>query len=91
VDLVLVTPPAIQNISWKFYIILGVFNTVCAITLYLFLVETRNKSLEDIDRYFAERYHGGEELRQVEQMVEVHYREEDKQGDSTVEGHLEHV
>jgi hypothetical protein len=69
----MVTPPALENISWKFYIILGIFNVVNALVAFFFFVETKSKSLEDIDRHFAERYHGGEELRQVEQAVEIHH------------------
>jgi len=68
--IVMITPPALKNISWKFYIILGVFNMCFVPVILWFFVETKGKSLEDLDIYFAERYHGGAELRQVE--AEVH-------------------
>lgn len=84
----MITPIALQNISWKFYVILGIFNSLTALGCYFLLVETKGKSLEEIDRYFAEKYHGGQELREVEQIVESKYddagrSENPLQGDKT--------
>ena len=69
VMIVEVTPIAINNIGYKFYIILAVFNACIAVTVYFFWPETKGLSLEEIDFYFAERYNGGQELREVEAEV----------------------
>lgn len=53
-----VTPIAIENIYWKFYVILAVFNCCNAAVLWAFYPETARKSLEEIDFYFAEKYRG---------------------------------
>lgn len=49
-----ITPIAITNIKYKFYIILAVFNAVIAVVVYLFFPETKGMSLEEIDFYFVE-------------------------------------
>lgn len=59
--IVMITPTALANISWKYYVILGLFNTLFVPCLWFF-VETKGKTLEDLDMYFAERFHGGKEL-----------------------------
>lgn len=65
----MITPPALSNIGWKYYVILGVFNSCFVPVLAFFFVETKGKTLEDLDMYFAAKYHGGEELRRVEAEV----------------------
>ncbi|KAK9462288.1 general substrate transporter [Lipomyces oligophaga] len=67
--IVMITPTALENISWKFYVILGVFNAVFVPILWFF-VETKGKTLEELDIYFAERYHGGRELHDVELAIQ---------------------
>lgn len=51
-----ITPIALRNIEYKFYIILSIFNFVIAIVVYLTFPETKQMSLEQIDFYFAEKY-----------------------------------
>lgn len=50
-----VTPIAIENIYYKFYIILGVLNCCNAIVIWLFYPETARQSLEELDFYFAKK------------------------------------
>jgi hypothetical protein len=49
-SIVEITPPALKNISWRFYIIFGIFNAIIAPTIYFFFVETKGKSLEEIGK-----------------------------------------
>lgn len=44
-----ITPIALQNISYRFYIILAVFNVIIATVIYFVFPETANKSLEQIE------------------------------------------
>ena len=47
------TPIAIQNIRYKFYIIFAILNTAWLPVIALFLPETANKTLEQMDEIFA--------------------------------------
>lgn len=49
-----VTPIALTNITYRFYIILCVFNAIIAAIVFFFYPETKQKSLEEIDFFFAE-------------------------------------
>jgi hypothetical protein len=49
-----VTPPGIANLGYKFWIIWAVLCFSFIPTTYLFYPETSGRTLEDIDRYFAE-------------------------------------
>ncbi|EXJ68136.1 uncharacterized protein A1O5_08751 [Cladophialophora psammophila CBS 110553] len=49
-----VTPPGIANLGYKFWIIWAVICFSFIPITYFFYPETANRSLEDIDRYFAE-------------------------------------
>ncbi|KAI5276016.1 hexose carrier protein [Aureobasidium subglaciale] len=49
---VLVTPVAVQNIKWKFYIIFAALNFGFAPVVKIFYVETKNLTLEQIDSLF---------------------------------------
>ena len=69
VCIVEITPVGIQNIGYKFYIIFTVFNFVMFLVILFWFPETKGKSLEQIDFYFASRYHGGQELHEVEERV----------------------
>lgn len=51
-----ITPPGIQSLQWKFYIIWTIFNFSFVPIVYFFYPETAGRSLEDIDRVFS----GGE-------------------------------
>lgn len=50
-----ITPIALRNIGYKFYIILAVFNAVDAVIIYFLFPETKGLSLEEIDFSFAEK------------------------------------
>ncbi|KXL48364.1 hypothetical protein M433DRAFT_159246 [Acidomyces richmondensis BFW] len=50
---VYITPPAIQNIGYKTYIIFAVLNAAFVPVMYLFYPETKGLALEDVDRLFA--------------------------------------
>ena len=49
-----ITPPGIQSLEWKFYIIWTIFNGAFVPIVYLFYPETADRSLEDIDRMYRE-------------------------------------
>ena len=50
-----ITPIALQNISYKFYVILAIFNVAIALIIYFLWTETKGLSLEEIDFKFAGR------------------------------------
>ncbi|KAK9448237.1 general substrate transporter [Limtongia smithiae] len=84
--IVMITPTALERISWKYYVILGVFNMAFVPCLWFF-VETKGKTLEELDVYFAERYHGGRELRDVENAL--HLRDAEEKSEAPVQ--IEHA
>lgn len=47
-----ITPPAINNIGWRTYIIFAVLNATWVPIIYLFFPETKGLELEDVDRLF---------------------------------------
>jgi len=51
--IVQITPPALNNIGYKTYIIFAVLNAVWVPIIYLFFPETKGLELEDVDRLFA--------------------------------------
>ncbi|GKT45915.1 sugar transporter STL1 [Colletotrichum spaethianum] len=51
-----ITPPGITALGWQFYIIWTVFNFSFVPIVYLFYPETADRSLEDVDRFFAENH-----------------------------------
>jgi sugar porter (SP) family MFS transporter len=53
---VVITPIAIDNIGWKYYLIYAVFNFAFVPIIYHWYVETANLSLEQVDRLFALKY-----------------------------------
>jgi hypothetical protein len=55
--IVQITPPALNNIGYKTYIIFAVLNACWVPIIYLFFPETKGLELEDVDRLFAK---GGE-------------------------------
>jgi hypothetical protein len=50
---VMTIPPSFANIGWKTYIIYAVFNASFIPIIYFFLVETKGRSLEELDVIFA--------------------------------------
>ncbi|KAF2849684.1 general substrate transporter [Plenodomus tracheiphilus IPT5] len=51
--IVQITPPAINNIGWRTYIIFAVLNATWVPIIYLFFPETKGLELEDVDRLFS--------------------------------------
>ncbi|KAJ1323113.1 MFS transporter SP family sugar:H+ symporter [Microdochium nivale] len=49
-----ITPPGIENLGYRFWIIWAVLCASFVPTTYLFYPETANRTLEDIDRFFAD-------------------------------------
>lgn len=47
-----ITPPALENIGYKTYIIFAVFNLVAAMIVYCFYPETSYLNLESVDLIF---------------------------------------
>jgi hypothetical protein len=47
-----ITPPALENIGYKTYIIFAVFNIVAAFIVYCFYPETSYLNLESVDLLF---------------------------------------
>lgn len=56
---VVITPTAIDNIGWKYYLIYAVFNIFFLPIIWRWYVETANLSLEQIDNLFRIKYEGG--------------------------------
>jgi hypothetical protein len=48
-----VTPPAINNIGWRTYIIFAVLNALWVPIIYFFFPETKGLELEDVDQLFS--------------------------------------
>ncbi len=46
------TPPAFQNIQWRFYLIFGSFCLAASVHVFLFFQESRGKSLEEMNDIF---------------------------------------
>ena len=61
-----VTPIAIANIYYRFYIVLAALNVCNAIVIWLFYPETKRMSLEELDFFFAKKYSNGSPLKEVE-------------------------
>lgn len=77
------TPTAIQNIGYKYYIILAVFNVAMIPIFYYCAPETRGKTLEEMDFYFASKYGGQADLA----AVEAQHRVLEKDVNSGVDAH----
>ncbi|KAM5387025.1 hypothetical protein ACJZ2D_000318 [Fusarium nematophilum] len=56
---VVITPIAIENIGWKYYLIYGIFNFCFVPIILRWYVETANLSLEQVDRLFEIKHEGG--------------------------------
>jgi hypothetical protein len=50
---VMTIPPSFANIGWKTYIVYAVLNASFIPIIYFFLVETKGRSLEELDVIFA--------------------------------------
>ncbi|KAF2165871.1 hypothetical protein M409DRAFT_23603 [Zasmidium cellare ATCC 36951] len=69
--MVKITPVAIANIYYKFYIILAVFNVCSAVVIWFFYPETARLSLEEMDLMFAQKY-GNVEVDKIEKIQLEH-------------------
>ena len=56
---VVITPTAIDNIGWKYYLIYAIFNMCFLPIIWRWYIETSNLSLEQIDRLFRIKYDRG--------------------------------
>jgi len=56
-----ITPPALQNIGWRTYVIFAAFNIILAAIVWCCYPETAGQTLESIDELF--RHHDGSEKR----------------------------
>jgi hypothetical protein len=73
-----VTPVAITNIGYKFYIILAVFNFCIALVVYFCVPETMGLSLEEIDFYFVRKYGTEEELHKIDEYASKQQQESEQ-------------
>jgi sugar porter (SP) family MFS transporter len=62
---VMIIPPAMASLGWRTYIIFAIFNAAFVPIIYFFLVETRKRSLEELDVIFAA---GGDPVRTEKKM-----------------------
>ena len=73
-----ITPTALANIGYKFYIVLACFNFCSTIIVYLCYPETKGQSLEELDFYFGRKYGGvtEDELRNLDEKVTQQMKEQ---------------
>jgi hypothetical protein len=60
---------AIENIAWRFYIIFAVLNFAWFPIVWIFYVETKGLSLEEVDLMFKIKYHAGKSMTYKEAAV----------------------
>lgn len=59
---VVVTPTAIDNIQWKYYMVYAITNICFVPIIWKFYVETTNLSLEQVDRLFEIKHDNGKDM-----------------------------
>jgi MFS family permease len=59
---VVVTPTAIDNIKWKYYMLFVIFNVCFIPIIWYFYIETAGLSLEQIDRLYEIKHDGGKDM-----------------------------
>jgi hypothetical protein len=64
-------PIALQNISWKYFIINGCWNLLFAVVIWFVFVETKDKTLEEMDELFEGRVLVAESAASVTTSKEV--------------------
>ena len=64
-----ITPIALTNIGYRFYVILAVFNVCIAIIVFFFFPESKGLSLEEIDFYFIRKYGSATDIREMEENI----------------------
>lgn len=92
---VIMTPSAIANISWRFYIIFAVLNFAWFPIVWFFYIETKGLSLEEVDRMFKIKYHAGKSMsykeaaRLAKEETEELKKQEGEGGDKVVVAEVE--
>jgi len=66
-----VPPIAVANMSWRFYILYGVWDAIGVVFIYFYFVETKGRNLEEIDAIFADPHPVKASLRMQERVVHV--------------------
>lgn len=59
---VVVTPTAIANIQWKYYMLYAIFNFCFLPVIWWYYIETANLSLEQVDRLFEIKHDAGKDM-----------------------------
>ncbi|KAJ9303114.1 hypothetical protein DTO271G3_488 [Paecilomyces variotii] len=59
---VVVTPTAIANIQWRYYMLYAIFNFCFIPVIWWFYIETANLSLEQVDRLFEIKHDAGKDV-----------------------------
>ena len=62
-------PVGITNSGWKFYILYLAVDAVGILFIYLFFVETKGRSLEEIDEIFSDPHPVRKSLQKQEVLV----------------------
>jgi hypothetical protein len=57
--IVMITPPALDNLQWKTYVMFAVFNAAMIPSVYYFFPEPKGRSLEELDVIFASAHQQG--------------------------------
>lgn len=86
-----ITPIALTNIGYKFYIILACFNGAVAVTIFNVYPETKRKSLEEIDFYFAKKFHASAEFSLVAEETRAAQAEGLKLEQCTIATSADHI
>jgi hypothetical protein len=69
--IVQITPPAINNIGWRTYIIFAVLNALWVPIIFFFFPETKGLELEEVDRLFSGETSYADVLEKGEKEVRV--------------------
>ncbi|PVH72883.1 general substrate transporter [Cadophora sp. DSE1049] len=93
---VLITPIAIENIGWKFYVIFAVLNIAWVPFIWYFYVETAGLSLDEIDKLFEIHYNNPgmtwkEATRQAREAIEVAKLEISEKTGLGIDNEVDHV
>ncbi|SPO05570.1 related to quinate transport protein [Cephalotrichum gorgonifer] len=51
-----ITPHAVQNLGWKTFLMFAIFNFSLVAYVYIFILETKGRSLEEMESLFAEKF-----------------------------------
>ncbi|KAI1773088.1 putative hexose carrier protein [Hypoxylon cercidicola] len=86
--LVFIMPIGLNNIGWKMYMINGSWDIIIAVLIAVFWVETKGKTLEEIDALFEGEKHSSvpdvEQVRMGQVTLDVGAIEQQLQGDTEI-------